>query len=220
MPLRKVPLVKNELYHIYNSSIAGFKIFNSDEDYERMISAIGFYMTTDPPCKLSTFLRIKQKMQVNKPSVEDTSHKLIKLIAFCIMPTHVHFILEELHNGGISAFENLISHSYALYFNLKYKRKGPLWEGRFKNILVKNDAQFLHLTRYIHLNPVTANLVDRPEDWKYSSYREYVGMVEESKKLCTFSNYRGMAVDEYVEFVNDQIGYQRDLATIKHLTAE
>ncbi|MCM8826817.1 MAG: hypothetical protein NC904_04785 [Candidatus Omnitrophica bacterium] len=90
-----------------------------------------------------------------------------------------------------------VSNSYARYFNIKYGRRGPLWEGTFKNVLVNNDEQLLHLTRYIHLNPTTAFLVERPEDWSFSSYREYLD--KEDK---------------------DKIGYQRDLEMIKHLVFE
>ena len=64
--------------------------------------------------------------------------------------------------------------SYTRYFNEKIKRKGPLWEGRFKKVLVNSDEQLLHLTRYVHLNPVSAGIVEKPEDWPCSSYREYI----------------------------------------------
>jgi putative transposase len=220
MPVRKTPLVKNELYHVYNSSIAGFKIFNCDKDYERMVDEMIFYMSEKPPCNFSQFKKIKEKMRSEKYFQFDFSKKTIDIIAYCIMPTHIHFILKELKDSGIANFMNLISHSYSKYFNPRYNRKGPLWEGRFKNVLVESDYQFMHLNRYIHLNPITARLVNKPTDWKYSSYNEYIGLIKEKEKICNFSDYLSPDIPSYEKFVNDQIDYQRALALIKHLTFE
>lgn len=136
------------------------------------------------------------------------------------MPTHIHLILQQLKNYGISRFMNLILKSYSKHFNIKHKRKGPLWEGRFKNVLVETNEQFLHLTRYIHLNPVTDYLVNKPEDWKFSSYREYIGLVDKDERICDFSDYLDMDIPSYQGFVNDRIVYQRELAQIKHLILE
>jgi putative transposase len=79
------------------------------------------------------------------------------------MPTHIHLVLRQLKDGGISKFMSNILNSYSRYFNIKHNRKGPLWEGRFRKVLVGSDEQLLHLTRYVHLNPVTACLVDKPK---------------------------------------------------------
>ena len=77
-----------------------------------------------------------------------------------------------------------ILNSYSRYFNTKQKRKGPLWEGRFENVLIKTDEQLLHLTRYIHLNPVTAYLVDQAKDWQASSYNEYLENSDFNECIC------------------------------------
>ena len=110
--------------------------------------------------------------------------------------------------------------SYARYFNAKSKRKGPLWESRFNNVLIETDEQLVHLTRYIHLNPVTDHLVDKPEDWFYSSYKEYIGKVGDEDKICNFSDMLYIDPEKYKEFVNSQIGYQRELAEIKRINPE
>ena len=101
------------------------------------------------------------------------------------------------------------------YFNSKNNRKGPLWEGRFNRVLVENNDQLLHLTRYIHLNPSTDRLVENPIDWDFSSYKEYIDT--HNKKICNFSDYMDIEVNSYKQFVNDRISYQKDLARIKHL---
>ncbi len=221
MPRRKIPLVKNKIYHIVNKSIAGYKIFNSDSDYERMMDEILFYAIENHPCKFSLFKELnKRKSKFIKFFRANYSKRFVDIIAYCLMPTHIHFILKELKVGGIANFVNLISHSYSKYFNIKHNRKGPLWEGRFKNLLVKTDEQFIHLTRYIHINPVKAHLANNPKDWDYSSYREYMDLSKENKGICNFSDYFDMDTCSYKNFINDKIGYQRKFHLIKHLILE
>jgi len=106
------------------------------------------------------------------------------------------------------------------YFNIKNKRKGPLWESRFRNVNVSADDQLLHLTRYIHLNPSTANLVESPESWNFSSFREYTGEISKEKILCNYSGLIEMTPSDYREFVHSRKDYQRELAMIKNLSLE
>jgi len=87
-------------------------------------------------------------------------------------------------------------------------------------VLIETDEQLLHLTRYVHLNPVTDFLVNRPEDWKFSSYGEYIGLVEKDKRICEFDKYVNMNIASYAQFVNNRIDYQRELAKIKELILE
>jgi len=136
------------------------------------------------------------------------------------MPTHIHLLLQQLEGGSISKYINLLLKSYSKYFNLKYRRKGPLWEGRFRSILVASDEQFRHLTRYIHLNPTSALLTDNPINWKYSSYKEYIKPHNNKERVCDFSDYLDIDHHSYKKFVEDQIDYQRTLEKIKHLTLE
>ncbi|MCF7887379.1 MAG: hypothetical protein K9L71_03090, partial [Candidatus Omnitrophica bacterium] len=78
--------------------------------------------------------------------------------------------------------------------------------------------QLLHLTRYIHLNPVTAYLTDKPESWDFSSYREYISC--EKDKICQFDDLLEVKPNSYKKFVKDRISFQRELANIKRLTLE
>ncbi len=66
--------------------------------------------------------------------------------------------------------------SYTKAINKRNMRTGPLFEGPYQAILVEQDEYLLHLSRYIHLNPVSADLVDRAEDWEFSSYKDYIGI--------------------------------------------
>ena len=136
------------------------------------------------------------------------------------MPTHFHLIVKQLIDKGISNFMNNLQNSYSRYFNTKHKRKGPLWEGRFKSVLVKTDEQLIHLSRYLHLNPVTAHIVKKPEQWTMSSYREYLLTEDLNNKICKFEDILDIKRDTYRKFVEDRISYQRELAEIKNLLLE
>lgn len=108
--------------------------------------------------------------------------------------------------------KNLLD-SYTRCFNTRYKRKGPLREGRSKSILVQTEEQLLHLTRYIHLNPTSGALVNEPHEWQYSSYNEFLN--ESTDSICNFSKYLEIIPKSYRTFVEERKDYQRELALIK-----
>lgn len=183
---------------------------------------ISYYAATKHPFCLARFLELNKKDNFNINTILndylDEKVKVVEIVAYCLMPTHVHLILKQSEENGISHFVNNILNSYTRYFNTKHKRKGPLWESRFKSKLVETDEQLLHLSRYIHLNPVTAFLVDKPELWRYSSYREYLCF--ESAGTCNFNKLINISPQDYKKFTEDRISYQRELARIKDLIME
>ena len=221
--MRKDALVVGEIYHIFNKSIAEFNIFNNTSEFLRMLNVIRYYQMEKPLIKFSELLR-SLKIQLSDVNISfperPDKEKLVEIITYCLMPTHIHLILKQLKEDGISIFMNRILNSYTRYFNIKHKRKGPLWESRFRNVLVDSDEQLLHLTRYIHLNPVTASLVDKPEKWLASSYREYLLKVNEMDKICKYDGILNIDQISYKDFVEDRISYQRELAKIKNLLIE
>lgn len=213
MGSRKIPLVNGELYHIYTKSIAEYKIFKSKRDFLRMEELIRFYKY-EQDVRFSSYEILKKEGRIINFDI-----KIVEIIAYCLMPTHIHLILLQTQDNGISKFMEKILKSYALYFNNKYKRKGPLWSGKFSNVLIRTDEQLLHLTRYIHLNPVSAYLVEKPEDWEFSSYREYIGIKRENF-LSKWDDFLEIKVEEYKKFVEERKDYQRELAKIKALLLE
>lgn len=206
------PLTQGEIYHVYTKSIAGYEIFSSDPEYTRMEEVIQYYKIEKPTKRFS----LREEIKKEKPEIiMHNANEIVQLICYCLMPTHAHLILKQLTERGISEFMRRILDSYSRYFNIKHKRKGPLWEGKFKRVLVKDDAQLLHLTRYIHLNPVTAGLVNKPEEWKYSSYKEYVSNSE--KRICRYDDILDINPYSYKVFVENRILYQKELAKIKDM---
>lgn len=184
-----------------------------------MRGLLKFYQVENLPLKFSIFMKLKDKDNYFKNHF-DEKDRLVQIIAYCLMPTHIHLLLKQLKRNGISTFMSNILNSYSRYFNIKNKRKGPLWESRFRNVNVSADDQLLHLTRYIHLNPSTANLVESPESWNFSSFREYTGEISKEKILCNYSGLIEMTPSDYREFVHSRKDYQRELAMIKNLSLE
>jgi len=93
----------------------------------------------------------------------------VSLHAFCLMPNHVHLLL-ECAEEPLSKFMQGIQQSYTQYYNRTYKKVGHLFQGRYKAIICDKDEYLLALVRYIHLNPVRSKLVERPEQYKYSGH--------------------------------------------------
>ncbi len=94
------------------------------------------------------------------------------LYHYVLMPNHVHLLLKP--NGDkLSKFMHAVQMKYAKYYCKKYNFIGHVWQGRFKNVEIGNDAQLLACGNYIEMNPVRAGLVYRPEDWEWSSYNYY-----------------------------------------------
>lgn len=221
---RKNPLVNGQVYHIFNRSIAEYKIFNDTKDYQRLLYLINFFQLKELPCKFANFINSKQVQQNGflnyLNSITKDDENLVQLIAYCFMPTHIHLVLKQLSTDGISTFMSNVLNSYSRYFNTRHKRKGPLWESKFQNVLVNKDEQLLHLTRYIHLNPVTAKIVDKPEDWSYSSYKEYIRETNDNEIICNYADLLEIKTSEYKKFTTGRIPYQRELAILKKITID
>lgn len=216
---RKIPLVTGQIYHIFSRSIANYKVLNDQADYLRMMQLLKYYQV-ETGQKFSDFITLKDVIKDSFDSylvnaIKD-KEKLVQIIAYCLMPTHLHIILKQLEDRGISSYCGKVLNSFSKFFNARHKRKGPLWEEKFKNVIVRSDEQLLHLTRYIHLNPVAAFLIAKPEQWPHSSYKEYLDISGELK-LCEYEDLIRVDRSSYRKFVNDRISYQRELAKIKTL---
>ena len=210
--MRKDKLVNDHFYHVFTRSIAQYRIFKNKKEMSRFIEALKHYQLTDRDYKFSRFFKLQDKSGI------DPSQKHVDIIAYCVMPTHIHLLLKQVSDNGISVFMSNVLNSYTRYFNTKHDRKGPLWEGRFKSVLVDNNEYLLHLTRYIHLNPTTALLANKPQEWKESSYNEYLNATKE--RITITEGLFDLDPGRYKTFVEDHIGYQRELGKIKSLLFE
>jgi putative transposase len=101
----------------------------------------------------------------------------VRVHAYVLMSNHVHLLVTPDEKSAVSRAMQTLGRNYASYFNVRHDRTGTLWEGRFKSCLVDSEAYVLRCYRYIELNPVRAWMVERPEDYAWSSHRANLGLV-------------------------------------------
>ncbi len=140
--------------------------------------------------------------------LESSSERYEAVIhAYCMMDNHYHLLLET-PSGNLPQIMRHINGAYTTYFNIKRDRSGHLFQGRYKAILVDKDEYAKELSRYIHLNPVRAKIVERPEEYEWSSYVYYIGRKKKPAWLNTdfilgyFGRKRSSVEKEYHQFVN------------------
>lgn len=207
-------MAEGQTYHIYNRSVQDIPIFQKARDVGVFQEAIEYYLQGKPLVRFSFYRRERKKYPI------DLKDKVATFFAYSILPTHFHFLLRQEKKEGIRKFIQRLTNSYAHYFSIKYKNRGPVFEGNFKAVRVENDKQLIHLSRYIHLNPVTAYLVERPEDHPYSSYHDYLKGKNTPFLDVNFVLSFFKSLKDYQKFVMDQKDYQRELDRIKHLIAD
>jgi REP element-mobilizing transposase RayT len=142
---------------------------------------------------------------------------------FCLMNNHYHFLLET-PKGNLSQIMHHINGAYTNYFNIKHRRRGHLFQGRYKAIIVDTDSYAGELSRYIHLNPVRAGLIDVPEKYKWSSYCFYIGRNKRPEWFSTgfilsyFEGERALPEKRYQNFVNAKM-HMRYVSPMKEAAA-
>ncbi len=221
MPYRKVPLVAGEIYHVFNRSITGVPIFPTSQYFTRFIELINYYRFKDTPVSYSQFKRIERdiRQQIMDDLIKEDDRQ-VEIFAFCLMDNH--FLLKQTADNGIARFISNLQNGYAKYFNVRTERNGPLFQPMFKNTRIITDEQFLHVSRYIHLNPSTSYLVkiEDLENYKWSSLPGYLSLNQQYAFVNMSFILDLLSKKKYKQFVYDQAEYQRELGNIKHLLME
>lgn len=137
-------LLEKVCYHVINRGNQKQPIFLAPDDYGKYLGILKHYKTKFGFC----------------------------VYAYCLMPNHVHFIMEVKHARDLAKIMQGLTQTYSIWFNHKYRKPGRLWQGRFKSFVIEKDKYLLDCLQYIELNPVRANLVTRPEDYLWSSWKE------------------------------------------------
>lgn len=107
-----------------------------------------------------------------------------KIISYCLMSNHIHLLLKTTHSSPTNFMRRLNS-LYARYFNIKYGTVGHLFQERYYSKFVDSDVALLEISKYIHLNPVKANLVTNPLYYRWSSYGKTIKKQKISKNVLT-----------------------------------
>lgn len=219
---RKISFRDGEIYHVFNRGIDRRSIFTNKRELYRAQSLIKFYRHKEIPARFSQVMN--QPQEIREKILENlyAGERIIDILAYCLMPNHFHFLLRQKYNKGIANFISNFTNAYTKYFNTKSERAGPLLEGVFKAVHIESGEQLIHVSRYIHLNPVASGIIleDQMDDYLWSSYPEYIGITDTgiSEKELVLGHFKSVA--EYQKFVEDQVDYAKQLNAIKHLVLE
>lgn len=184
MPIKRPPLINNEIYHIVTRGVSDSLIFKRENDYYRAIFSLYEFNTVEP-----VLIRKRRKLREQFSDSFDDRDLIVEILAFCFMPNHIHLLLRQIKEGGISQFMRKFGAGYAAYFNKKYNRQGHLFQGRFRAVHIKDDNQLKIVFAYIHSNPISLveakwkeGIVENPEraikfleNYRWSSYLDYIG---------------------------------------------
>ena len=173
--MTKTTYTAGEYYHIYNRGVNRRPIFFHDRNW-------------------SFFLR-----RLRKYFIADKAD----IIAYCLMPNHYHLLVRAKTDAFSHKVMQPFATSYTKAINKEQSRVGALFQGRFKGKHIERDRYLLHLSRYIHRNPVDAGLVSMPADWVFSSYREYIGLRDGTlpKPDVIISHFS--SADDYAAYVEE-----------------
>lgn len=154
--------VKNGYYHVYNRGVEKRIIFLDDQDYSIFIYFLKYYLILPQNADIK---------QIKRSLMKD-----VQLLSFCLMPNHYHLLIKQLSLNGMTKLLRAVCTNYVSYFNKKYKRVGGLFQGKYKAAIVENEMYLLHLSRYIHQNPIGLWTGPNPlQNYPYSSYSYYLG---------------------------------------------
>lgn len=137
------------------------------------------------------------------------------LYSYCLMTNHVHLQIETI-DDEIWNIMREVNRNYTKYFNKKYNYTGSLYDGRYKSEIIDNDPYNLQVSRYIHLNPVKANMVDEPIEYKWSSYNAYLDadsdrIVDDEKILSYFKDKSRLLYMKYVESLDINLQVDKEI---------
>ncbi|MDZ7587142.1 MAG: transposase [Patescibacteria group bacterium] len=201
--------VSEAYYHVYNRGVAKQDIFLDEQDYKTFLSYLKTYL-----CQQDEVKKIAPTRQLRN------FYEELILLAYCLMPNHFHLMVWQKDLNSMARFMRSIGTKYSRYFNKKYHRVGPIFQSRYKAVLVTEENQFIYLSKYIHRNPLpvrpTRTDLVGLKRYKYSSYQNYLRLFSQTWVNCTeilsyFSKFNPKTT--YKSFVEEVD--ERDLFLIK-----
>lgn len=153
-----------EFYHVLNRGVDGRDLFLDDSDRLRFVHNLFEFNDTEPALTV-------RSVDLRSPHLRRDRHSdrapLVDIHAWCLMQNHYHLLLSERSEGALTQFLRKLNIGYAKYFNERQGRKGTLFQGRTKKVLIERDAHLLYILHYIHLNPL--DYFPGAEEWRVRS---------------------------------------------------
>jgi len=243
MSQRKIKFVNGEIYHVIIRAVDGIKLFRDKQDYLRMIHDLFEFNDIAPvtsafrvDCSRNTQINVtKQGLVTLDKRLRKRKRKLlVEILAFCLMPNHVHLLIKQVRENGTSRFMQKFG-GYVLYYNKKYKRKGHLFQDKFKAVHIRTNQQLQTVFVYIHTNPVAIifpgwkekgikdfkKARNYIENYRWSSYKDYLG--KKNFPSITSREFLKKVMGEPKNcrnFVNDWLKYKRELTDLNNVAIE
>ena len=131
----------------------------------------------------------------------------IDVLAYCLMDNHAHFVLKD-NTNTLSLFFKKLNTVYAMYYNEKYDHTGHLFQGRFRSEVIKTDAQLMQTIRYVHCNPIKAGICKTPEEYRFSSFRDYTADAKNTICETTLAASIAGGTDSFIRFNMETSDYK------------
>ena len=187
---------KGEFFHVYNRGVGKMDIFKDEADMSVFMNRL--YENLFPE---------KQKRETEIGKKKKYERKLLPpnsfdLISYCLMPNHFHLLIKQLTDLPISQLMLKVCTGYSMYFNKKYDRVGSLFQDVFKTVAIETNEQLLWVSLYIHENPIKSGLVKKLEEYRWSSFLDYIGI---NKGICNKDVILGQYKDptSYLQYFRD-----------------
>lgn len=182
--MKRPKFYEGAITHLYNRGVEKRPIFLDEKDRLRFTHDLYEFNNEEPA--INSGRLFSPRNPLIEVRLQSKQKPLVEILAFCLMPNHYHLMVRALNENGVTEFMRKLGTGYTNYFNLKYQRVGPLFQGKFKAVLLKTDAHFTYLPYYIHLNPVELtpaskkktekNLAEFLRSYRWSSHSDYLGI--------------------------------------------
>src|SRR3989344_760399 len=222
---RNIVLTTGEIYHAFNRGVEKRDIFSRDIDKIRFLVVLALVNSdTGTPLHVGRIFKNGQHSELTRAFERvNRQSKLVDILAWCLMKNHFHLLLRQVKDNGISILFHRLQNSHSHYYNDVYKRSGALFGGPFKAVHIADDVQYVHASRYIHINPLEffdplwkerGYIEDKAgaekflKEYRWSSLPDYLG---KRSDFATFIDkvpvmeYFENNADEYWKFINEWI---------------
>lgn len=207
--MRREELASGEYYHIFNRGIEKRSVFEDANDFERFLKSIIEFNREEAIGSLYENYFFEKRFGLRK------SKKLVDLVAYCLNPNHYHLLLFQESSRGISKFLQKVIMGYTKYFNKKNNRVGPLFQGAYRAVRIKSNAQLLHVSVYVNLNFQVHSIKNNffRSSWKeYSGVKRLDPICDKSIILKQFKN--PVEYKEFAEFTLPSIKDKKEMMNL------
>jgi len=179
MSSRKKPFAIGEYYHVFNRGVDRRDVFMDNEDFERFLRSMREFNNKEPMGGLHMHeFRDRLIREIGQLD------PLVNIICYCLNPNHFHMVFEQVAERGVEKFMHRLGTGHTKYFNVRHKRVGSLFQGKFQSVHIDSDEYLLHVSAYVNLNYRVHRLRSKASK---SSWDEYIRGLKDSHKdaVCT-----------------------------------